>query len=469
MIETKRIIKFGTDGWRARMAGDFTFQNVRKVAWALSQYLTETNYKGSVLVGFDRRFYSNAFAREAAGTLSALGIETYLSSHVLPTPALSYLAKQKRSYAVVVTASHNPPIDNGIKIKTPDGASAGKDITNRIEQIILRAPDDIEVKQIPTEPRLKSEYMTYLKEIAKPLRRKASKIKIIIDYFHGSSLGLLEQVLDAKIIALRDKPDPYFGGTSPEPVEKNLDELKKTVRQKKALIGIAIDGDGDRIAMIDDQGRYITPTIVFPMYAYYHALIAKEPGEIVQGVSLGYLAQRIASKANLPFKWVPVGFKHIAQRMLDANVLMGGEESGGYALGRLVPDRDGIVNTLLILNILLKTGLTPSKLIAKIFKDFGKSCFERYDFRLARPLDDASTFLRTCEDGLVKRINTEHPAVKNKLTIDGLKLFFEDGSWLLIRPSGTEPLVRIYAETPSQTETRKLLSTAADWIKGASL
>ncbi|MBI4063894.1 MAG: phosphoglucomutase/phosphomannomutase family protein [Elusimicrobia bacterium] len=459
------IIRFGTDGWRAVMAEEFTFANVRRVAWALAQWIHQNAAGHPVYVGYDRRFGSRRFAEEAASVLAGAGVETRFSADVLPTPAFSYLCKKNAAYALVVTASHNPPMHNGLKIKTPDGASAPASLTREIEALVEQAPEDFEKIRFLADGTLRKQYLGYLMSFAKKVRAKIGRRKIVVDYFHGSGAGFLEEILgQGRVIALRKERDPEFGGIAPEPVEKNLEELKKTVCRSRAFLGVALDGDGDRFAMVDDKGRYLTPAVVFPMFVYYLALHRKEKGEIVQGVSLGYLGEQIASKAGLPFTWVPVGFKNIAERMISQNVLLGGEESGGYALGRALPDRDGSLNALVMLELLLELKTTPSSLVREIFKQFGASCYERFDIHLTKPIDPG--FLKnSAADELFAKLDREEFRLANKLTIDGLKAFFEDGSWLLLRPSGTEPLVRVYAETSSRQQTRKLLEIASTWVR----
>ena len=464
-ILNKKEIRFGTDGWRAKIAEDFTYDNVRKVAWSLGQILLKDPAHPCVFVGFDRRFCSDQFAHEAAGVLAGLGVPTYLAQTVLPTPAFSYLAKKHKSYALVVTASHNPPRDNGLKIKNPDGASASPTFTNQVENLIVSAPENFIRAKCLREEGFKKEYMDYLKFLARGIDKKLKGKKVVIDYLHGSSAGLLEEIIGSQhVIALRSANDPYFGGIAPEPVEKNMKELQAKVKQSKAILGVALDGDGDRIAVVDEKGNYMAPTTVFPVYAYYYALALKQKGEIVQGVSLGFLGELIAQKAGLPFCWVPVGFKNIAQRMKSTSVLLGGEESGGYALGELLPDRDGLVNTLIMLKILTELKLKPSQLVAKIFKEFGPSHYERFDHHISEPVD-SKHFTALCKEALVPRIQARGLKTVHQLEIDGLKLFFDDGSWLLLRPSGTEALIRVYAETSNKNDTKELIALASGWIK----
>ncbi|MBI4667936.1 MAG: hypothetical protein HY747_01930 [Elusimicrobia bacterium] len=472
MIETQKkpgveanAVRFGTDGWRAVMGEDFTFPNVRRTAWALAQWINSNAPGSSIFIGYDKRFASREFAEEAAQVLAGAGLETRLAHEAIPTPAISYLAKTHKSYGLVVTASHNPAIYNGLKIKTPDGASAPVRLTREVESLLTGAPENPKKTGCLADTGLKEEYLNYLRGLAKGLKPKLRGKKIAADYFHGSGAGYLEEVLGAEsIIALRKQRDPEFGGIAPEPIEKNLSDLKKQVKKSKALFGVALDGDGDRFALIDENGLYLPPTIVFPMYAYYFALHKKQAGEIVQGVSLGYLGERIARKAGLPFAWVSVGFKNIAERMVSGKVLLGGEESGGYALGSMIPDRDGSVNTILMLRILLELNMKPSLLVKKIFKELGASYYERFDVHLTKSVDSES-FREAALKELMPELETKGYQLENKVVIDGLKVFFGNGTWLLMRPSGTEPLVRIYAEAPTKKMMRELIDSAVNWTK----
>ncbi|MBI2069063.1 MAG: phosphoglucomutase/phosphomannomutase family protein [Elusimicrobia bacterium] len=461
----KSPIRFGTDGWRAVMAEEFTFANVRKVAWALGHWMQKNAPGKAVFVGYDRRFASREFAEEAASVTAGAGIETRLANDILPTPAFSYLAKKSKAYALIVTASHNPPTHNGLKIKTPDGASAPVRMTKEIEFLTLQAPEELPKTRCLADGTLRREYVSYLRQMAVRVRSKLRGKKIAVDYLHGSGAGFLEEALgERSIVARRKERDPEFGGIAPEPIEKNMGELKTLVKKSKALLGVALDGDGDRVSLVDDKGNYLAPTTVFPMYAYYLALHKKNRGEIVQGVSLGYLGERVARKAGLPFAWVPVGFKNIAERMVAGDVLLGGEESGGYALGRLLPDRDGSANALLMVELLLELGLKPSQLVERIFKEFGPSYYERFDLHLSETVQ-ADAFREAAVSELLPGLESSGYRLKEKVMIDGLKAFFDNGSWLLLRPSGTEPLVRIYAESATKKMTRELLGLASGWAK----
>jgi len=456
-------IKFGTDGWRGMMARDFTFDNVRTVSQAIAEYVKNLPPKqrcgGKVIVGYDRRFLSDVFANEVARVLQGNKLSPVLLAEVLPTPAISYLTHREKAFGVMVTASHNPPSYNGIKIKV-GGRAAPLDVTQAVESFLNTAHPvsngDVARKSY------RKHYLDWLrsKVACGPLANL--KQPVIVDYLYGCASGMLEELVRSKkLITLHSRWDPTFGGLNPEPIEKNLQELIARVKQEKALIGIALDGDADRIGLIDDQGRYLTPCQVFPMLMEYLITVKKIKGKVVQSVSMGYLSARIAKAYNLPFEELPVGFKHVAQQLATGQAAMGGEESGGYAWKGILPERDGLMTALLVLEMCHKLKKTPSQIWADIEKKYGKSYFQRIDFILNKPVADKQVFADKLKKKLPKKI-LDTP-IRQLLDIDGLKVILENDHWILIRPSGTEPLIRTYAESDSPQKTKTLLELAKKW------
>lgn len=478
-------IKFGTDGWRGVIARDFTFDNVRKVAQAIADFVKSNpkievpggkpvafSLKSPIVVGYDHRFQSEHFAEAAARVLAAAGLKTTLFTEALPTPAVSYItAKTDHRLGVVVTASHNPPSWNGIKIKM-EGRAVPEAVTSGVESFLGKPPEPAALpaagpRKGPLEPAKRSfraMYLSYLKSKydTAAIARKLTK-PVVVDYMHGAACGLMQDVLPSKrLITIRDRRDPLFGGVHPEPIEKYLGALTKAVLVHKAAIGIALDGDADRIGLVDEKGRYLTPCQVFPLIMEYVLETRKPKGKVVQSVSMGYLSKRVAAAHGLPFEEVPVGFKFIAERMLQEEVSFGGEESGGYSWKGLLPERDGMITALLFLEMLAKTRKTPGQLYAAIEKKYGKSYFVRRDIRIAKPMDKKS-FL----DKLIRAL-PQKPAgskIVEKRLIDGAKVILERDHWLLMRPSGTEPLIRAYAETDSPKRTEALLDLAEKAIR----
>jgi phosphomannomutase len=459
-------IKFGTDGWRGVMAREFTFDNVRRVAQAIAEYLKAENAKGrkksSVVIGYDRRFQSDVYAHEIAQILGANNLTTTLADEVLPTPALSYLSKKHKALAVMVTASHNPAPYNGIKIKI-EGRAATESVTQAVEEFIDRA-NPMRNDDKPQRKSFRKEYLQYIRQQINPgsFAGKLKK-KVVIDYLYGASGGLMAEFIKGpKLVEIHSNRDPLFGGLNPEPIEANLAELKERVVKEKALIGIALDGDGDRVAIVDDKGRYLTPCQIFPMIIEYLVSMRKVKGKIVQSVSMGYLAERVANAYGLEFEQLPVGFKHVAEQIGLGQAAIGGEESGGYAWKGAIPERDGLLTGLLFLEMCAKTKKTPSQLWELIEKKYGKSCFKRVDYTVSRAVADKTVFVNKVRRKVTKKV--AGVPVKEILDIDGAKVILENGHWVLVRPSGTEPLVRCYAESDSPKTTQLLLEAGAKWV-----
>ena len=460
-------ISFGTDGIRGIIARDFTYDLVRKTAQGLADYIAYKymrTEKPAVVVGFDRRFMSDRFARTMAEVLAANGLHVTLSAVPLPTPAVSLLTSKEVlkdkafGIGVVITASHNNHYYNGIKIKQ-DGRSAPPAVTAEIENYVAKAvPMKPSGAPVPVKD-FGQDYLNYL--LAKgPAAKQLAKLKgaVVVDFMHGAGAENAEKLFGAKnVVRLREKHDPMFGGVAPEPVEKNLAPLLEAVKKHKALFGAALDGDADRFALVSDKGQYLTPCQTGPLLLEY--LISKGfTGKVVQAVSMGYLTKRIAKAANLPFEEIPVGFKYIAEKMLQEPVCFGVEESGGYTWKGNLPERDGALTALLVAEIVLKTGKPVSALLADLEKKYGRSCFVRRDFHLPKAIPNKHSFAVKIKKKLPKVLLGRKVAETN--TIDGLKIILDNDWWVLMRPSGTEPLLRTYAETDSQENTKKFLDLA---------
>ena len=293
---------------------------------------------------------------------------------------------------------------------------------------------------------------------------KRSRLTAVIDPLYGAAMGYIGSLLKngkCKLINIHDKADPLFGGLHPEPIEENLQGMLTAVKQNCASAGLATDGDGDRVGVADDKGRYLSPHRVFPLLLYYLCKYKKMSGKVVQTISLGYVSERIARDFGLTFEEVPIGFKYIAGRILSEKILAGGEESGGYGYGNFLPERDGVLNSLLILELLASTGLSLSAVLREIEKKYGTSAFLRTDF--VNP--------GIAKNDFVARIRQNAPSsiaglkVKNIKDYDGVEFVLEDDSWLLLRPSGTEPVIRVYCESPDIAGTRKIISWGQAMVK----
>lgn len=434
-------IRFGTDGWRGIIAEDFTYKNVRRVAQAIADYLGNG---AVVVVGYDTRFMSRDFAHLISGVLSGNGIKVIISDSPTPTPMLSYFVKYGNlNGGIMVTASHNPAIYNGVKFKEPYGCSSLPETTRKIEALIDKSP-----------PRIKGGFDT--KDISRPylkaLRRYILPVKkrffIVVDSMYGAGGYYLEQILKElghKVVTIHGEPNPIFPGINPEPIEINLTELSKTVRDLGADIGIATDGDADRVGIVDENGRFLTPHYVLSLLLVHLKTSRGWHGAVAKTISSTSLIDKIAERYNMPVKETPVGFKHIANLMLTEDILIGGEESGGNGFKNHIPERDGLLSGLLIVEIMGTKGKSISQIVRDMEMEFGRYRYRRVD-------------LHTTQKEL-KKIPDEIAGKKvvQKKTFDGTKFILEDGSWLLIRASGTEPILRLYAEASTQREVEDLI------------
>lgn len=453
-------IKFGTDGWRGVIAWDFTFENVRRAAQALADYISEnapSDENGKlpkVFVGYDRRFMSDLFAADIASIFRSNKIDVVLSSCPISSPVASCLSISKFWMSVIVTASHNPAQYNGLKIKIAGGAASSR-LTKEVEELVDKNSIISLYGQKAEQKDLTEIYLKYVSSHVNLKKLKTFKGKVVVDYMHGAAAGYMEKILSAKqVISLRAEHDPTFGGEQPEPVEKNLTTLKKTVVAQKAVLGVAFDGDGDRVALIDEKGNYLTPCMISAVLCDYLIKHKKLKGKIVQTISMGYLLKRIARAYNMLFEEVEVGFKNVAQRMALEDIAFGVEESGGFAWKGNLPDRDGLTVALAFLEVMAVTGKKASELCALVAEHYGASVYLRRDLPLAKPVDKAA-LTEKIRKNLPKKINGHK--VSEVSTFDGLKIWLDNDEWVLVRPSGTEPVVRIYAETATKKDTQSLL------------
>ncbi|MCB4791014.1 MAG: phosphoglucomutase/phosphomannomutase family protein [Elusimicrobia bacterium] len=468
-----KAIKFGTDGWRGIIADDFTFDNVRQVAGAIGLYLKEnTKSAPKVIVGYDTRFASKDFAAAAGNELVKAGCIVILSSDFLSTPAVSLnIVKSKADGGVVISASHNPSEFNGIKFKTRNGSSAPSSATKRIEELLSSKPDIT-----PQTGSIETRDLTavYLKAISSFVDLKLIKrkyLKIISDPMYGAAVGYIPSIFNkskCKAIEIHGVLDPNFGGLHPEPIEGYLSDLKISVKQNGADIGLATDGDADRIGVVDERGTYYPPHLVFPILLYYLCRYKNLKGKVVQTISLGYLSERIAKDFGLEWEEVSVGFKYIADKILTENILIGGEESGGYGYGNFLPERDGVLNSLVLIEMLAATKKSLSAIRKEIEKDYGTSSYLRTDFQ--KPKNAAWT-----KEEFVQTLKLKTPdkiaglKIKQVKDYDGIEFVLEDDSWLLLRPSGTEPVIRVYCESPSLKHTKTIIASGEKLVTNSFL
>ena len=471
-------IRFGTDGWRGIIARDFTFDSVRLVARAIAATVRAIHPDRQPLllaVGHDTRFLSRRFALEAAKSLAAEGIAVRVTTSYLPTPVLAWSVPHLAAQGgLIVTASHNPPSYNGLKFRTSDGGPATATLTDEIESVIRRIAvdsgtrrDEVPVRVAPTASgAIESfdplpQYRQRLGELVNMERIAGSGLRVIIDPMYGATQGFVAALLreiGLEVEEIHAEVNPWFGGVSPEPLAEHLGELAERVKglSGSRRLGLAFDGDGDRLAAIDENGSYVTPHQIFALLLRHLVTRRGLSGMVVKTFSTTTMIDRLAASYGLRLTVTPIGFKHIAEVIRGEPFLIGGEESGGIGVAGHIPERDGIVSALLLLEALATEGKPLGALVRELEAEVGPHCYRRLDLKLARAGDGTE---------LGRRIRAEPPTtiegwhVKEVQTLDGVKLVAEDGSWLLIRPSGTEPVLRLYAEAPTIDQASRLL----DW------
>ena len=458
-------IKFGTDGWRARIAEDFTYANLEIVSQALADYLKTQNPTGrsKVLVGYDRRFASDLFAQRVAEVLAGNDIVVDLYTHDVPTPLVSFEVKRRQlDGGVVITASHNPPEFNGFKFKAPYGGAATPAITNEIEKLVGQtAPRRMPLEEAKRHGMCEVispsyDYRHHLENFVAIEELRKTDALVIADPMHGTGGRWIETLLFGgrlRVETIRAWRDPLFGGVLPEPMPWSLDLTARTVRERGALLALITDGDADRVGAMDENGEYINTHQILMILLLHLVRQRGWKGSVARTFSQSVIVRRIAESYGFRLFETPIGFKHIGEIMLDPanDFLVGGEESGGIGVRGHVPERDGILNSLLLLEAVVASGKKPSEMVRDIWREFGEFHFERRDLHL--PLEAGLRLLA----GLRERTPAEFAGYKvtGLATLDGVKLLFDDESWILFRQSGTEPLLRIYCEA---TTVRKMTS-----------
>ena len=459
------MIRFGTDGWRGVISDDFTFDNLKKVTLAHGKVLKEEGAK-KVVVGYDLRFLSEDYGKFVAEILAGMGFEVVLSKGFSPTPAVSFMTKYGNfDNGIVITASHNYGKYNGYKVKESFGGAARTEFTRKIEE---KLPEVENIEAPKGEYREEDITTPYIEGVRNQLELslfKEKEITIVHDPMYGAQQGLMFRALEGtkvNVTEIHAYRDPLFGGKHPEPiVEKNITGLMEKVRAVKANIGIANDGDGDRVGIVDENGRLVTSQIVYALLLLHIVRNkGKRDGVVVKTVSTGYLVDRICRKEGLELIETPVGFKNISEVAMERKVLFGGEESGGYALMEYLPERDGLLMGLLIVEKMIAEGKKVSELVEDLFNEFGTAYYKRIDLPVTEREREALERLKQNPPE-----KWEELKVQKVLTIDGLKIIFEDDSWLLFRPSGTEPVFRVYAETSEVKRTEELLSWGASLLR----
>ena len=466
-------IKFGTDGWRAIIARDFTTENLARLSIAVSNWLLTKHGKAKVIIGYDCRFGGEMFALDVAKVLSSKGIKVVLSDKFTGTPVVSYsVIKLEAQLGIVITASHNPYNYNGFKLKASYGGPLFDDDIKDIENLV-NYDNEVELDLIKTESLIKKGlieykslddiYINHLKSSFKFDLLEKSASSVAFDSMYGSGQNILPAFIPG-ISSIHRKQDFKFGNIAPEPLEKNLQEFSKHIKKKDEIkLGIAIDGDADRIALLDSFGNYIDSHHIILLLIHYLAGFRKEKGIIVTGFSSTVKVEKLAEYYRLPVKRVKIGFKQIAQHMVHDDVLVGGEESGGISVKGHMPERDGIWMGLLIWQWMEETGKSLTELIDDIYKLTGRFAFSRSDLKIDKELK--GRVMTNCLKNTYSSFGDYKIARMDDL--DGYKYFFNANTWLMIRPSGTEPVLRTYAEAETQEEARRILQIAEEIIRNS--
>lgn len=453
-------IKFGTDGWRAKVAETFTFPNVRRAAYGLGVTLKKHKKSCLVFVGYDTRFYSDKFAQAAVEVLASMGHRVILASRLLPTPALSLAIKAKKADAgVMITASHNSGAYNGFKIKLPPGVSAPSFFTQLVEKNIPKEAPAANPKAKISKADWLPFYLQTLRSKVNLAAIKKAGLKVVVDPMHGVGQRQFEGLVSGgrtKVMTVAGDRDVFFGGRQPEPIGPNLVPLSKAIKAWKADVGFATDGDGDRIGMMDEKGNFVDVHKLHAILLYHLWANRGMRGGIVKTVSGTLMIERMARRWGIPVHETPIGFKYIGEVMLREDILLGLEESGGIAVKGHLAERDGLFSGLLLLEALITMKKTVTQAVAFLQKEFGPFYSDRID------LENIS-FDRQAK--VLNKLKISPPStVAGHRVIginarDGVKLKLEKG-WLLVRASGTEPLLRLYAEAPSPKEVHALLNAA---------
>lgn len=466
-------IRFGTDGWRAVIAREFTFENCRLVAQGIASYVNNNNLKKKgLIVGYDNRFMSADFARECARVLVGNGIKTFLLKKATPTPVTAYAVTVKEAGgAIMITASHNPPEYNGIKFIPEYAGPAMPDETEAIEEEINRvlesgrvyalSLEEAEQLDLFEEIEVDHEYLSHLHKLVNKEYIQGANLKVVVDPMFGAGIGYLDKLLEelgAEVRTINNYRDALFGGSMPEPIQKLLPDLKRTVLGNNALAGLALDGDADRFGIIDEKGDFVSANVIMPLLLNHLLQTRSFRGPVCRSVATTHMLDRIVRKNGLSSIETPVGFKYIGEALRNKTCMLGGEESGGLSIMGHIPEKDGILTCLLVVEMLAYSGKTLTQLNEELQAEYGSIVSQRTDIKVSE----------TEKAIIMEKINDYKPRsiaglkAETHRQMDGSKIIMEDGSWVLIRPSGTEPLFRLYVEAADSTILENIRTEVAD-------
>ncbi len=466
-------IKFGTDGWRGIIADDFTFENVRRVAGAIASYVLKyEDAQRGVIVGYDTRFASQRVAEIASEVIAQAGIPVKLANDYTPTPAVSYAVKDKGAAGgVMITSSHNPWNWNGVKFKGKFGGSATPGIMKKVEEELRAGAMPQRAKAAIEEADLKTPYIAAVCRFADMDLIGKTKFRFAIDSMYGSGRGILPGIFQDRgvaFVAIRQEVNPLFPGINPEPIIPHVALLQETVVKEKCDAGLATDGDADRIGAVAEDGSFVDSHKIFSVLLYWLLERKKWPGDVVRAFNTTRMLDRIAAKYGRKLYETKIGFKYTADLMMEHDILIGGEESGGIGYSRFLPERDGILNCLLLANVMAEEGKPLGQLVANLQREFGPHFYGRRDLHIPEEI----------KQGAIQRAAAEGThslgryRIIRKENLDGIKFFLDaptngNGAeaWILFRASGTEPLLRAYAEAASPELVSDILAAAETFVK----
>jgi phosphomannomutase len=461
-------IRFGTDGWRGVIAEDYTFDNVRVCAQGIANYLTENGTASDgLVVGYDTRFASEHFASAVAEVLGGNGVKVWLCQEAAPTPVVSYsILTQKAAGAIMITASHNPGIWNGLKYRPEYAGAASPEVLAQLEARIR----DVQAGQTPRRSTIQQLTKSgnvvyfdpkpaYFEQVAKLVDLNAIRnagFIVVADAMYGAGAGYFAALLEGgstKVHNIRSYRNPIFPGINPEPIPPNVGELIDAVRGQKADIGLGTDGDSDRIGVVDEDGTFINQLQVYSLLLLYLLEVRGMRGPAVRTVTSTVMADKLGKLYGVPVYETAVGFKYVAPKMMETGAILGGEESGGFAFKGHIPERDALVAGLFLLDLTIKLGKPLSQVVRYLYEKVGPHFYARRDFHF--DMSKKADIIRRVGDYRPSEIDMMKVADIN--TVDGYKFILEDGTWLLIRFSGTEPVMRIYTETTDQARVERML------------
>jgi phosphomannomutase len=466
-------IKFGTDGWRGIIADDFTFGNVRRVAQGTAQYMLSRTKDPLAVVGYDCRFASEDFAQAVADIFASNGIKTLLFDRPSPTQVASWTVIDKRATgAAVITASHNPYQFNGYKYKTETGSAVPSDVIAELERGInalpqVKAPEHNVAHGLVTRYDPRPSYYAQVAHMVDLDAIKSAGLRIVHECMYGSGYGYVAELIGGgrtAVTEIHNQRNPLFGGMNPEPIPPNIDSTIALMKVGNQDLCICTDGDADRVGIIDETGRFINQLQVFALLMLYLFETRGMTGPVVKTVNMTAMADKLGAEFGSRVYEVPVGFKNVAPKMMETNALLGGEESGGFAVRGHIPERDGILIGLLFADMMVKTGKPVSRILADLELRVGPHAYARHDIHLPRDTyeSDRKRILETLQRNEPQVV--AGVAVQRVRSDDGFKFYLVDGSWVLLRASGTEPLIRVYSEASDREGVEARLGALEDIV-----